>query len=106
MLEDIEKELQGGGITPNRAADLRVELSGLYSTLSGKLENVLYLKPNVWKTIREMTQSDTRADRHFEGTELGLEEMSCRLRMKRIDKVISALSSLIRVAEGNAKNQF
>jgi len=56
--------------------------------------------------IRKDCKSDKSADRQWDATEMGITEMSCRLRLKRIEKVISALSSLIRVAEGAAKNQF
>lgn len=108
MLDNIEKELQIGGVTPQRAADMRVQLSGHYSHLSGQLEEVLRLKPAAWLAIRfrKDVNSEKAADRHFDGTELGLREMSLRMHLKRIDKAISGLSSLIRVKEGEAKNQW
>lgn len=106
MLENIDKELQTGGVTPQRAADMRVQLSGHYSHLSSQLEEVLKVKPGIWSRIRSECKSDKSADRHFEGTSEGLREMSLRMALKRIDKVISGLSSLIRVKEGEAKNQW
>lgn len=108
MLEHIEKELQIGGVTPQRAADMRVQLSGYYSNLSGQLEEVLKVKPAAWLAIRGHSEvkSDKSADRHFDSTELGLKEMSLRMNLKRHEKAISALSSLIRVKEGEARNQF
>lgn len=106
--KDIENELQIGGVTPQRAADLRVILSGHYSHLSGQLEEILKVKPKIWIAIRGMARikSDKAADREWEGTDQGLQEMSLRMNLKRIDKAISALSSLIRVKEGEARNQF
>ncbi len=108
MLESIEKELQIGGVTPQRAADMRVQLSGYYSNLSGQLEEVLKIKPSAWLAIRGHSdvKSDKAADRHWDGTELGIREMSLRMNLKRLDKAISSLSSLIRVKEGEAKNQW
>lgn len=106
MLENIEKELQEGGMTPGRAADLRVELSGQYSFLSGELEEVLRLKPAAWIALRKNERTDKSCDRAWDASQEGLKEMSCRMRLKRIDKVISALTSFIRIKEGEAKNLY
>lgn len=106
MLENIEKEIIEGIKSPHRAADLRVELSGLYSRLAGRLEEVLRHKAKVWGEIRESMKSDTSAERKWQSTELGLEETLCELRMKRIDKLSSSLSSLLKVFEGEANNRY
>lgn len=106
MLEEIEKEIEAGIDSPHKAAELRVQLSGLYSRLAGRLEEVLRQKAVVFTEIRKTAKNETAAKREWEATELGLDEMSCELRMKRIDKLSSSLTSLLKVFENAARNIY
>ena len=101
-LESIEKELTNG-LIPHRAADIRVELSGYYSRMSGELQEILALKPSRWLMIRKDVKTDKEADRVWDAGEMGIQEMRLKMNMKRIDKIISSLSSFIRVAEQESK---
>ena len=106
MIEDIEKQLKEGGQSPHQLADFRVQLSAEYSHLAGMLEQILRRKPAVWNEIRKNCTSDKQSDKVFDATIDGLDEMTLRITMKRADKLISACSSLLRVFESEAKNQF
>lgn len=105
-MKELEQEIQHGSIAPHRAAEMRVELSGYYSSISGTLEDILIKKPKIWLELRETCKSDTSAEKKWSATEMGLDETLCRLRLKKAEKMMSALSSLLRVAEGQARNQY
>lgn len=87
-------------------AELKAELSSQYSYKTGLLEDILLKKPEIWLRIREDHKSDKATDRYWEGTQMGLREMKIKLDLKRIEKMISALSSRLRVAEREANTQW
>lgn len=91
---------------PVRASEDHAVLAGEYSFLAGRWEDILKRKPSTWTAMRENFESDTACNRAFEATEDGINEMGIRLRMKSIEKMMSALKSLIRIAEGQARNEY
>jgi hypothetical protein len=91
---------------PNLSAEDRARLSGEYSFWTGILEDILIRKPKIWNDMRVKHKSDKACDKEFEATDDGINEVVIRLKLKRIEKLISALSTLIRIAEGNARNQY
>lgn len=80
--------------------------AGYYARLSEQLEEILSRRPQVWQKLREGTKSDKAADRAYEGTESGIEEMKLRLRLKSLEKQMSASRSMLEVLSGEARNQF
>ena len=105
-LEQIQEEMKGGGLSPGRVSDFRVYLAAVYALRSTELENILMLKPDLWILIRDGKNIDTAADRAWDARLEGKREMHLRMELKRIDKLTSALSSKLRVMEGEARNQF
>lgn len=93
-------------ISPHEAAELRMNLSGAYSRLCGEMEEILTRKSKTWLAMRAKHKSDKATDTAWGGTADGLQEELIRLRMKRVDKLMSSLSTFIKVAEGEAKNLF
>jgi len=93
-------------MSPHELADKKFELTGEYSFFAGQLEDILVRKPAVWNAKRSDFKSDAACDRWWEATEDGINETGLRIRMKRIEKEISAINSLLRVAEGEAKNEY
>lgn len=91
---------------PHLAAEDRVKLSGEYSFWTGILEDILTKKPDAWNTMREKHKSDKACEREWEATPDGINEVVIRLKLKRIEKMLSALSTLIRIAEGESKNLY
>ena len=105
-LEEIQEQMREGQLTPHQMSEFKTRLAGEYSHFSEQLEDVLLKKPSVWMEMRKSLKSDTSTDRAWDGTEMGLIEMKLRLRCKRIEKLISALSSALRVKEGEARNEY
>lgn len=106
QVEKIAKNLREGLYTTNpvgSAEDLAI-LAGNYAWVCGQLEEILQRKPAIWNYIRKNVKSDTACERAWEMTSDGLDEMGLKLRLKGMDKMSSALRSLIRLAEGELHN--
>lgn len=104
-LEQIEKEMAAGG-TPGRLAELRVLLSAKYAHATNQYEAILMSKPAIWNELRKDVKSDTRAEREWEATELGQGERHWKFQIRKIDRMMNAISSLIKVKTGEAQNLF
>ena len=92
--------------TPREIAEERYELAAEYGRMSTLLEAILERKAPMWQAMREKTESDKSADRAYEATQDGINEMKLRMALKRLEKMMSAGSSLLRVLEVEARNQF
>lgn len=104
VLEKAEKEIVESGFSPARAADLKIRLAAEYSYYMGRLEDILARRPLIWMELRKSQKSDKATDRAWEATQDGIDELVCRSRLKRIEKLISSLSTYVRVAENEARN--
>ena len=104
----IESELRAGHLTanPNLCADYRARLSGEYSWVAGQLEQILVTKPSLWNARRKDFKSDAACEKWYASTEDGINEMGLEMKLKRISTLMSGLNGLLRLAEGQAKNQF
>lgn len=105
-ISDIENEIIVGQVNPNRLAELRAILSGIYSSTSGELEQILEIKATKWLDMRKAMKSDASTDKLWDSLPEGISEMKLRMRLKRIEKMIGGIKSLLEVAMGNARNQF
>lgn len=85
------------------AEDLAI-LAGEYAFIMGQLEAILQRKPDIWQQLRPSLKSDTSCERAWESTKDGLNEAALRLRAKTVEKMMSALKSLIRIAESESHN--
>lgn len=108
ILKEVETKLRDGSLktNPHECANLRARLSSEYSFYMGALEDILFKKPKEWNSLRPLYKSDTAAEKAWEGTPMGLEEVALRMRCKRVEKLMSGLSSLIKIHEADARNQF
>ena len=105
LLEDIAKEVSNHTSDPHWLGEKRVDLGGLYSFFSGELERVLFLKPDEWNALRLNTKSDKQADKLWEATEAGKKEVILRMRLKRIEKLLSSMRTMIEILTNEARNQ-
>jgi hypothetical protein len=94
----VEKNLMEGRILPMGAVQDRAVLAGYYSFYSQQLEDILMRKPSLWLHLRQQHKSDKATDRAYELTEDGLNELGLSMRMKRIEKMMSALKTIIDTA--------
>ncbi len=104
-LEQIEVEM-GTVTSPGRLAELRVLLSAKYAAATNQYEAILLAKPPVWNLIREDVKSDARAERQWEATELGGQERHWKFQIRKIERMMSAIKTMIEVRTGEARNLY
>lgn len=104
-LEEIETELHTSP-HPGRLAEIRVLLSAKYAKATNEYEKVLLQKPVVWNELRKSVKSDTRAEREWEATDLGIQERHWKFQIKKIEKMMSAIKTMIDVKTGEAHNLY
>ena len=56
--------------------------------------------------MRKNVASDTRADREWDSTMDGIMEMSLRLKLKALEKSMSAIKTRLRIVEMEGRNIF
>lgn len=105
-IQEAENILKQGIVPPHIAADMRVKLAGEYSFNCGIIEDITTRKPAAWNLLREKTSSDKQADKLWDATEDGINEAVLRIRIKRLEKMMSAFSTIIKLAEGQSRNQY
>lgn len=106
-IKEIEETLRNGvQLSPHEAVEYKLILAGEYSFAAGQLETILSHKPLTWLEIRKHKSSDAQADREYERSEDGVNEIGLKLRLKSISTMMSSLTSLIKVAEGESKSQW
>lgn len=97
-LTNIRKTLQDGKFSPTEAVSARAVLSGWYSFYSEQLEDILMRKPSTWLKLRLDNKSDKATDRAYELTEDGINEIGLSMRLKRIEKMMSSLKTIVDTA--------
>lgn len=104
----IQEELKSGNLnnSPQLCSEYRAVLSGEYSFYAGLLEDIIVCRAQNWSSMRSKHKSDTSTQREWESTPDGVNFVGLEIKLKRIEKLMSGLSSLIKLAEGQAKNQF
>lgn len=104
-LEQIETEMHTA-TSPGRLAELRVLLSAKYARAVNAYEEVLLAKPMIWNEMRKNHKSDTATEREWEATKEGIEERHWKFQIKKIEKMMSAIKTLIDVKTGEAQNLY
>lgn len=105
-IKSIREALKTGQNNPHTLADYRAYLSAEYSFIQDRLAEIYTRRAPLWMEMREVTKSDRAADRMWEACADGIDEVALRHRAKGIEKLISACTSLINVARGEALNQY
>lgn len=94
-------------IAPGDLAEYRLQLAAEYGFLSEKLSKILRQKPDIWLEIRQREQigSDKLADKVWDSTDFGKDEMELRMSLKSIEKILSAISTRLQTYETEARLQ-
>ncbi len=92
--------------SPQEIAERRVELSAEYGGCADELADILEIKATSWLKMRENQKSDKATDMVWDSTELGIKEMRLRLKMKGLEKKLSAAKTYIDVMNGEARNLY
>jgi hypothetical protein len=105
--KQIIEKLQKGHYAqdPHGAAEDLTVIAGEFAWTCSQLEDILSRKPARWNLLRNDFKSDTACERAWESTEDGVNEVGLRLRIKSMEKIMSALRTLIRLATTQAISQ-
>lgn len=96
------------GATPPRLSEIAVELSSYYATLSEEMENVLVFKADRWLELRnkDYVKSDKMADKLWDASDEGKQEIRLRSQLKYIEKVLSNIRMRLRIREGESFGRY
>ena len=92
--------------SPHQLAEERIGMAEEYSRYSGILANLFRERAKFYQTDREKFKSDTATERAWELTQFGIEMTTVRLRLKAIEKQMSASNTMLRLMENEAKNLY
>lgn len=90
--------------TPHALAEKRMDITGEYSRDSEKLEEILATKPKIWLEMRKLCKTDSEANKQWDGSEQGIDEMRLRMRLKRYEKQLSAIRTMLEVKAQEMRN--
>lgn len=108
LLKETQERLIDGSLkmNPGECVEIKSKISGWYSFYMGHLEDILMKKPHEWNSMRPNFKSDTACEQSWKATPLGLEEEGLRFRIKRCEKLMSGLGTLIKHHENESKNLY
>jgi len=92
--------------TPGQLAEDRYNEALDYAKLGSLLAKIQDEKANAYPEIREACKSIAEADRVWEMTEFGLQEKKLKIQMKVKEKKMSAIKTLLDVANNEVFNQY
>ncbi len=102
----LAKELQTRVYSPPELAKLKMEVAGEYGFICSLLEKTLYQKAVQWGKLRATVKTNAEADRLWEASQDGINEMGYKLRLKAMERILSAISTTLRTAEVEKNNQW
>lgn len=92
--------------TPTEIADERIKLAYEYARLGERLAEIELEKAHKWQDIRKECKSVAEADRMWDTTELGQEEILIKSKMRTHKTKISALKTKLDVLNHESYNQY
>ena len=93
-------------LTPHELAEKRLVLAAAYASLSERLGGILSLRAQEWPELRKKTTSDSQANHLWQRSEIGVEEMTIRLRLRSVDKEFGAIKPMLEVLHGEAETSY
>jgi hypothetical protein len=105
-LKELILEVQEGDVPPGRMAEIVTQMSSWSATIGEALKNTQLFKADRWLEIRKDTTSDKMADRLWDATPEGKEEMNLRSQLKYLDKIIGSLKLRLRTLESEAWGRY
>lgn len=100
--------------SPHQLAEDRIVLAEQYSTYSGKLAKLIKIQADYFNAKRNevsekgvsLFKSDTACQRAFEATTEGVQMTIIKLKLKAIEKQLSATATMLRLLENEAKSIY
>ena len=105
-LREVLEKLRNPATSPGELSEIQLHLSADYASKSVDLQEILVLKASRWPELRELKGSDKQADRGWDATPEGVQEMGLRLQLKSCEKLMSSIKAHLRIKETEARNQF
>lgn len=93
-------------MNPHQEAERLIQLAAQYQALSEEQKGMVRVKAGVWRIIRENVKSVAEADRQWEGREEGIREREIEIELKSLEKNMSAIKSMLRTWEIEARNLY
>ena len=91
---------------PHQLAEARIGLSEEYSRYSGEYAKLVKRQAEHFKAMRDKFKSDKATDRDFDLTDDGVAMTIIKLKLKSIEKTMSAYGTYLRLKENEAKNLY
>lgn len=92
--------------SPHTLAERRVTLSAEFSAASEELGKLKAFRAIRWLVLRKDCKTDKECDRTWEATAEGQREMILTYKTKGLEKEISALNTMLRVLDMEARSQM
>lgn len=92
--------------TPHQLADDRIALAEEYSRYSGELAKLIRLQATFFNLRRGDFKSDLATERAFDVTGDGVLMTVIKLKLKAIEKQLSATATMLRLLENESKNLY
>ena len=92
--------------TPYQLAEERIGLAEEYSRYSGIFAELVRKRAEHYKKERPDHKSDTSVEREWEMTDDGVLMTTVKLKLKSIEKKLSATNTMLRLLENQAKNLY
>ena len=103
-IEHIEQSMAGSEFSPRQLASFRVYLAAMHSLYGSEMSQIEIRKAQEWLAIRAGTGSVAEADRAWDATQDGQRQIALKWELRRIDKLIQAIASMLRVMEQEARH--
>ena len=92
--------------TPHQLADERIGLAEEYSRYSGILAELIKKRAEHYRDKRPNFKSDLAVEREWENTEVGTQMTIIKMKLKTIEKKLSATATMLRLLENESKNLY
>ena len=92
--------------TPHALADERITLAEEYSRYSGVLAELIKKRAEHYREKRPNFKSDIAVEREWENTEVGTQMTIIKMKLKVIEKKLSATATMLRLMENEAKSLY
>jgi len=92
--------------SPHQLAEERIGMAEEYSRYSGLYAEMIKHRAEHYKNHRHNFKSDTAVQREWEMTEKGVQMEIIKMKLKTIEKKMSATATMLRLLENEAKNIY
>lgn len=93
-------------MTPHQISEKRLLLAEEYSRYSGEYAQLVTVQAQFFNENREKHKSDTATFKAFDVTDDGVKMTILKLKLKSIEKSMSAYNTHLRLLENEAKNLY